>query len=111
MKNMETGVGTRAGAGRQPCLCGPAIFFAEGEEDSTGNDGMPYIARTSMAARSPRTGLVMSKTIKKTSDSQFLLTLEAFATPTTTTVSKGPRGHRPGAGRLRLDGPCRIRKR
>jgi len=30
--------------------------FAEGEEDSTGNDGMPYIdRRTAMAARSPRT--------------------------------------------------------
>lgn len=40
-----------------------------------------------MAARSKRTAWVMSKTIKKTGDSQFLLTLEAFATGTTTTTT------------------------
>lgn len=29
--------------------------FAEGEEDSAGNDGMPYIEENGHAARSPRT--------------------------------------------------------
>lgn len=44
-----------------------------------------------MAARSPRTAWFMSKTIKKTGDSQFLLTLEAYATgSTTTTTSTAP---------------------
>lgn len=40
-----------------------------------------------MAARSKRTAWSMSKTIKKTGDSQFLLTLEAFATGSTTTTT------------------------
>lgn len=65
--------------------------FAEGEEDSTGNDGMPYIEENGHGGTVTKDGLVMSKTIKKTGDSQFLLTLEAFATgSTTTTVSKDP---------------------
>lgn len=65
--------------------------FAEGEEDSTGNDGMPYIEENGHGGTVTKDGLVMSKTIKKTGDSQFLLTLEAFATgSTTTTTSTDP---------------------
>lgn len=65
--------------------------FAEGEEESAGNDGMPYIEENGHGGTVTKDGLVMSKTIKKTGDSQFLLTLEAFATgSTTTTVSKDP---------------------
>lgn len=61
--------------------------FAEGEEDSAGNDGMPYIEENGHGGTVTKDGLVMSKTIKKTCDSQFLLTLEAFATGTTTTTT------------------------
>ena len=61
--------------------------FAEGEEDSAGNDGMPYIEENGHGGKVEKDGLVMSKTIKKTGDSQFLLTLEAFATGSTTTTT------------------------
>ena len=65
--------------------------FAEGEEDSAGNDGMPYIEENGHGGTVTKDGLVMSKTIKKTGDSQFLLTLEAYATgSTTTTTSTAP---------------------
>lgn len=79
---METGVGTRAGAGHGPVSGGPA---------SAGNDGMPYIEENGHGGTVTKDGLVMSKTIKKTGDSQFLLTLEAYATgSTTTTTSTAP---------------------
>lgn len=61
--------------------------FAEGEETGGGNDGMPYIEENGHGGKVEKDGLVMSKTIKKTGDSQFLLTLEAFATGSTTTTS------------------------
>lgn len=62
--------------------------FAEGEETG-GDTGMPYIK--DQGGKVEKDGLVMSKTIKKTGDSQFLLTLEAFATgSTTTTTSTDP---------------------
>lgn len=65
--------------------------FAEGEETGGGNDGMPYIEENGHGGKVEKDGLVMSKTIKKTGDSQFLLTLEAFATgSTTTTTSTAP---------------------
>lgn len=65
--------------------------FAEGEETGGGNDGMPYIEENGHGGKVEKDGLVMSKTIKKTGDSQFLLTLEAFATgSTTTTTTKKP---------------------
>lgn len=65
--------------------------FAEGEETGGGNDGMPYIEENGHGGKVEKDGLVMSKTIKKTGDSQFLLTLEAFATgSTTTTTSTDP---------------------
>lgn len=61
--------------------------FAAGEEDSAGNDGMPYIEENGHGGKVEKDGLVMSKTIKKTGDSQFLLTLEAYATGSTTTTT------------------------
>lgn len=61
--------------------------FAEGEEESAGNDGMPYIEENGHGGTVTKDGLVMSKTIKKTGDSQFLLTLEAYATGSTTTTT------------------------
>ena len=61
--------------------------FAEGEETGGGNDGMPYIEENGHGGTVTKDGLVMSKTIKKTGDSQFLLTLEAFATGSTTTTT------------------------
>lgn len=61
--------------------------FAAGEETGGGNDGMPYIEENGHGGKVEKDGLVMSKTIKKTGDSQFLLTLEAFATGTTTTTT------------------------
>ncbi len=61
--------------------------FAEGEGDGGGNDGMPYIEENGHGGKVEKDGLVMSKTIKKTGDSQFLLTLEAFATGSTTTTT------------------------
>lgn len=64
--------------------------FAEGEETGGGNDGMPYIEENGHGGKVEKDGLVMSKTIKKTGDSQFLLTLEAFATGSTTTTSTKP---------------------
>lgn len=65
--------------------------FAAGEKDSAGNDGMPYIEENGHGGTVTKDGLVMSKTIKKTGDSQFLLTLEAYATgSTTTTTTKKP---------------------
>lgn len=59
--------------------------FAEGEETGGGDTGMPYIKDQGDTVT--KDGLVMSKTIKKTGDSQFLLTLEAYATGTTTTTT------------------------
>lgn len=59
--------------------------FAEGEETGGGDTGMPYIS--GHGGTVTKDGLVMSKTIKKTGDSQFLLTLEAFATGSTTTTT------------------------
>lgn len=61
--------------------------FAAGEEDSAGNDGMPYIEENGHGGTVTKDGLVMSKTIKKTADGQFLLTLEAYATGSTTTTT------------------------
>lgn len=59
--------------------------FAEGEETGGGDTGMPYIKDQGDTVT--KDGLVMSKTIKKTGDSQFLLTLEAYATGSTTTTT------------------------
>lgn len=65
--------------------------FAEGEEDSAGNDGMPYIEENGHGGKVEKDGLVMSKTIKEGENGQFLLTLEAYATgSTTTTTTKKP---------------------
>lgn len=65
--------------------------FAAGEEDSAGNDGMPYIVENGHGGKVEKDGLVMSKTIKEGENGQFLLTLEAYATgSTTTTTTKKP---------------------
>ena len=61
--------------------------FAEGEETGGGNDGMPYIEENGHGGTVTKDGLVMSKTIKKGENGQFLLTLEAFATGSTTTTT------------------------
>lgn len=61
--------------------------FAEGEETGGGNDGMPYIEENGHGGKVEKDGLVMSKTIKKGENGQFLLTLEAFATGSTTTTT------------------------
>lgn len=61
--------------------------FAAGEEDSAGNDGMPYIEENGHGGTVTKDGLVMSKTIKKGENGQFLLTLEAYATGSTTTTT------------------------
>lgn len=61
--------------------------FAAGEEDSAGNDGMPYIEENGHGGTVEQNGLVMSKTIKEGENGQFLLTLEAYATGTTTTTT------------------------
>lgn len=58
--------------------------FAEGEETG-GDTGMPYIK--DQGGKVEKDGLVMSKTIKKTGDGQFLLTLDAYATGSTTTTT------------------------
>lgn len=58
--------------------------FAEGEETG-GGTGMPYI--NGQGGTVEQNGLVMSKTIKKGENGQFLLTLEAFATGSTTTTT------------------------
>ena len=42
--------------------------FAEGEEDSAGNNGMPYIEENGHGGTVTKDGLVMSKTIKKTGE-------------------------------------------
>lgn len=63
--------------------------FAAGEEESAGDTGMPYI--NGQGGTVEQNGLVMSKTIKKGENGQFLLTLEAYATgSTTTTTTKKP---------------------
>lgn len=63
--------------------------FAAGEETGGGDTGMPYIK--DQGGTVEQNGLVMSKTIKKGEDGQFLLTLEAYATgQTATTVSELP---------------------
>lgn len=63
--------------------------FAEGEETGGGDTGMPYIK--DQGGTVTKDGLVMSKTIEKTGDGRFLLTLEAYATgSTTTTTTKKP---------------------
>lgn len=63
--------------------------FAAGEDESTGDTGMPYI--NGQGGTVEQNGLVMSKTIKKGENGQFLLTLEAYATgSTTTTTSTAP---------------------
>lgn len=59
--------------------------FAEGEDESAGDTGMPYI--NGQGGTVEQNGLVMSKTIKKGENGQFLLTLEAYATGTTTTTT------------------------
>lgn len=58
--------------------------FAEGEETG-GDTGMPYIK--DQGGKVEKDGLVMSKTIKKGENGQFLLTLEAYATGSTTTTT------------------------
>ena len=63
--------------------------FAEGEETGGGDTGMPYIK--DQGGTVEQNGLVMSKTIKEGENGQFLLTLEAYATgSTTTTTSTAP---------------------
>lgn len=63
--------------------------FAAGEETGGGDTGMPYIK--DQGGTVEQNGLVMSKTIKKGENGQFLLTLEAYATgSTTTTTSTAP---------------------
>ncbi len=63
--------------------------FAEDEEESAGN-GSPRVEYAGETGKN-NGGLVMSKTVSQTSESEFLLTLEAYATgSTTTTVSKDP---------------------
>lgn len=65
--------------------------FAAGEETGADNDGMPYIEENGHGGTVTKDGLVMSKTIEKTGDGRFLLTLEAYATgSTTTTTTKKP---------------------
>ena len=59
--------------------------FAAGGDESAGDTGMPYI--NGQGGTVEQNGLVMSKTIKKTGDGQFLLTLEAYATGSTTTTT------------------------
>lgn len=59
--------------------------FAAGGDESAGDTGMPYI--NGQGGTVEQNGLVMSKTIKKDENGQFLLTLEAFATGSTTTTT------------------------
>lgn len=76
--------------------------FAAGEETGGGDTGMPYIK--DQGGTVTKDGLVMSKTIKKGENGQFLLTLEAYATGGHHHHHvHEARGHRPGPGRLRLD--------
>lgn len=78
--------------------------FAAGEEDSAGN-GSPRVVYEGASGEN-NGGLVMSKTVTKgEGDDQFLLTLEAFRHRRDPNGNQGhPHGHRPGPGRLRLDG-------
>lgn len=63
--------------------------FAEGEETGGGN-GSPRVEYAGETGKN-NGGLVMSKTVNQTSESEFLLTLEAYATgSTTTTTSTAP---------------------
>lgn len=78
---METGVGTCAGAGHGPVSGGP-----EGEGDSAGN-GSPRVEYAGESGKN-NGGLVMTKTVRQTSESEFLLTLEAYATGETRTETK-----------------------
>lgn len=83
---METGVGTRAGAGHGPVSGGPAVL-RRGRGGSAGN-GSPRVVYEGASGEN-NGGLVMSKTVTKgEGDDQFLLTLEAFATGTTRTDTK-----------------------
>lgn len=52
--------------------------FAEGEGDSAGN-GSPRVEYAGESGKN-NGGLVMTKTVRQTSESEFLLTLEAYAT-------------------------------
>lgn len=60
--------------------------FAEGEGDSTGN-GSPRVEYAGESGKN-NGGLVMTKTVRQTSESEFLLTLEAYATGETRTETK-----------------------
>lgn len=82
---METGVGTRAGAGHALSLVA-LPSFAAGEEDSAGN-GSPRVEYAGESGKN-NGGLVMTKTVRQTSESEFLLTLEAYATGETRTETK-----------------------
>ena len=62
--------------------------FAEGEETGGGN-GSPRVEYAGETGKN-NGGLVMSKTVSQTSESEFLLTLEAYATGSTTTTTKKP---------------------
>lgn len=60
--------------------------FAEGEGDSAGN-GSPRVEYAGESGKNDG-GLVMTKTVRQTSESEFLLTLEAYATGETRTETK-----------------------
>ena len=59
--------------------------FAAGGRRAPATTGMPYIK--DQGGKVEKDGLVMSKTIKKGENGQFLLTLEAYATGSTTTTT------------------------
>lgn len=60
--------------------------FAAGEGDSAGN-GSPRVEYAGESGKN-NDGLVMTKTVRQTSESEFLLTLEAYATGETRTETK-----------------------
>ena len=60
--------------------------FAAGEEDSAGN-GSPRVEYAGESGKN-NGGLVMTKTVRQTSESEFLLTPEAYATGETRTETK-----------------------
>lgn len=60
--------------------------FAAGEEDSAGN-GSPRVEYAGESGKN-NGGLVMTKTVRQTSESEFLLTLEAYATGETRTETR-----------------------
>lgn len=60
--------------------------FAEGEGDSAGN-GSPRVEYAGESGKN-NGDLVMTKTVRQTSESEFLLTLEAYATGETRTETK-----------------------